>query len=326
MAERHLRGSVNLIPEAPVAAIRDLAVEAERLGFDRCWVYDEGLATRDLYVTMAAIVQATERLEVGPGITNAYTRHPAQTAAAIATLDELSGGRAFLGLGAGGSLTLDPLALERVRPLETVRRTIEACRGLFAGDTVDLDGPTFSLRSARLGWARPDLPIWLAGRGPRMLDLGGAEADGVMLDFIHKPSLGDYVGRIRAGSQRTGNRAGICYSTMVVTDDAALETVRPHMTYRLVDSPAEVRDALGMTDDDVATIRSALADGLDAAARHVPDEWVLPFVIAGTVDECAAELANLVERHDLDEFLIPVFDVHAGADLLEVTARVLAGP
>lgn len=326
MADQRLRGSVNLIPEAPVAAIRDLAVEAERLGFDRCWVYDEGLATRDLYVTMTAIVQATDRLEVGPGITNAYTRHPAQTAAAIATLDELSGGRAFLGLGAGGSLTLDPLALERIRPLETVRRTIEACRGLFAGEAVDLDGPTFSLRSARLGWARPDLPIWLAGRGPRMLDLGGATTDGVMLDFIHKPSLGDYVDRVRAGSRRTGNRAGICYSTMVVTDDDALETVRPHMTYRLVDSPAEVRDALGMSDDDVATIRAALADGLDAAARHVPDEWVLPFVIAGTVDECAAELADLAERHGLDEFLIPVFDAHAGADLLGVTAQVLAGP
>ena len=147
-----------------------------------------------------------------------------------------------------------------------------------------------------------------------------------MLDFIYKPALGEYVERVRAGSARTGNRAGICYSTMVVTDDAALETVRPHMTYRLVDSPEPVRMALGITDEDVATIRSALADGLDAAARYVPDEWVLPFVIAGTVDECAAELADLAERHGLDEFLVPIFDAHSGADLLDVTARVLAGP
>ena len=325
MSAGRLLASVNLIPEAPVEVIRDLATEAERLGFDRCWVYDEGLATRDLYVTMTAIVQATDRLEVGPGITNAYSRHPAQTAAAIATLDELSEGRAFLGLGAGGSLTLDPMALERIRPLETVQLTIEACRGLFGGKTVDLEAPTFSLRSARLGWARPDIPIWLAGRGPRMLDLGGAVTDGVMLDFIYKPLLGEYVDRVRAGSARTGNQAGICYSTMVVTDDAALEAVRPHMTYRLVDSPEPVRSALGITDEDAATIRSALADGLDSAARHIPDEWVLPFVIAGTVDECATELADLAERHGLDEFLIPVFDAHTGADLLDVTARVLTG-
>ena len=107
-------GSVNLIPEAPVAVIRDLAVRAEELGFSRCWVNDEGLATRDVYVTMAAILRSTERLVVGPGVTNAYTRHPGQTAAAIATLAEMSSGRAFLGLGAGGSLTLDPLGLEPV--------------------------------------------------------------------------------------------------------------------------------------------------------------------------------------------------------------------
>ena len=61
MSERRLRAGVNLIPEAPVGVISDLAVEAERLGFDRCWVYDEGLATRDLYVTMTAIAQATGR-------------------------------------------------------------------------------------------------------------------------------------------------------------------------------------------------------------------------------------------------------------------------
>ena len=319
-----VRGSVNLIPEAPVSVIRDLAVEAERLGFDRCLVYDEGLATRDVYATMTALVLATERMAIGPGITNAYTRHPAQTAAAIATLDELSGNRAFLGIGAGGSLTLDPLALSRVRPVETVRQTISACRRLFAGEIVDLDAPTFAMRSAHLDFARADLPIWLAGRGPLMLDLGGAEADGVILDFVHKPSLGDYVARVRAGAERTGNKPQICYSTMVVTDDEALETVRPHMTYRLVDSPPSVREALGMTDDDVDRIRSALAEGLDAAARHVPDDWVLPFVIAGTEEECAAELAELCDNYGLDEFMVPVLDPSSGEALLQVMSRVLS--
>ena len=318
-----VQGSVNLIPDAPVSVIRELAVRAEELGYHRCWVYDEGLATRDVYVTLAAILQATSRLIVGPGVTNAYTRHPGQSAAAIATLAEMSGGRAFLGLGAGGTLTLDPLGLERQRPAETVRQAIAACRGLFAGQQVDLDAPGFALRSARLDYGPADIEIWLAGRGPRMLELGGAECDGVMLDFIHKPSLGDYLARVQAGAERTGNQPQICYSTMVVTDDEALETVRPHMTYRLVDSPPSVRKALGMTDDDVDRIRSALAEGLDAAARHVPDDWVLPFVIAGTEEECAAELAELCDNYGLDEFMVPVLDPSSGEALLEVMSRVL---
>ena len=112
--------SVNLMPKGPVAEVVDLAVIAEGLGYRRCWVYDEGLVTRDVYVTLAAIALSTKRILLGPGITNPYVRHPGVTAAAVATLDELSGGRAFVGLGAGGGLTLDPLGIDRRRPVATV--------------------------------------------------------------------------------------------------------------------------------------------------------------------------------------------------------------
>ena len=127
-------GSVNLIPESPISDVVDLARQADALGFARCWVYDEGLATRDVYVTMAAIADGTAQIAIGPGITNPYTRQPAQTAAAIASLDELSGGRAFLGLGAGGSLTLDPLGIKRRQPLTALEETIDAARALFGGE------------------------------------------------------------------------------------------------------------------------------------------------------------------------------------------------
>ena len=318
-------GSVNLIPETSVDSIRDLAIRSEKLGFERCWVYDEGLATRDVYVTMTAILRATEKLVVGPGITNSYTRHPGQTAAAISSLDEMSNGRAFLGIGAGGSLTLDPLGIERYKPIETVRQTISACRQLFAGEKVDLEAPVFSFNSAELNYGRSDIEIWLAGRGPKMLDLGGSTADGVMLDFIFKPSLGEYVEKIRMGAERGSNNPKICYSTMIVTDDESLEIVRPHMTYRLVDSPKTVLDELGVTEKDVSNIRSSLADGLEAAAEYVSDDWVLPFVISGSVSECADELARLVEIHGFNEFMIPVFEPDNGVSLLEITAQVIGG-
>ena len=211
-----VRKSINVIPEGPIAEIVDLAVHAERLGFDRVWVYDEGLATRDVYVVMAAIAAATDRIEIGPGITNPYTRHPGQTAAAIASLDELSGGRAFLGIGAGGSLTLDPLGIGRSRPLSAVRETIGVARALFEGGPVDHEGRTTTLRSASLSYGRSDTEIWVAGRGPKMLAMGGELADGVMLDFIHKPDLGDAVELVRSGGP-----ARICYSTTIVTDAAS---------------------------------------------------------------------------------------------------------
>ena len=299
-----MKKSINIIPEGPIDEMVALAVHAERLGFDRCWVYDEGLVTRDVYVTMAAIAAATEHLQIGPGITNPYTRHPAQTASAIASLDEMSGGRAFLGLGAGGSLTLDPIGLERTRPLAAVRDVIAIARQLFSGATVDHDGPTAKLNSAKISYGRPDIEIWLAGRGPKMLALGAELADGVMLDFIYKPSLADYVNRVRSqGPTR------ICYSTAIVTNDDDLEFVRPHMTYRLVDAPQPVKDALGIGDADVAQIRSAMSGGIEAAAAYVRDEWVEPFIIRGSAADCAAEVVALCDDLAIDEFLVPMFEM-----------------
>ncbi len=317
--------SVNLIPEDTVGRLVELGVLAEELGFDRCWVYDEGLATRDVYITLAAIASRTVRIRIGTGITNPYTRHPATTAATIASLDELSGGRAFLGLGAGGSLTLGPLAIERSQPLRSVRDVLDACRSLLDGQTVSMTTPLFELRNARLGFpCRAGIEIWVAGRGPKMLALGGTRADGVMLDFINKPDIGASVARVREAAAAAGRRPKICYSTMIITDDAAMAQTKPHMTYRLVDSPPEVKEALGISPADVERIRTAMTDGLHAAAEHVREEWVLPFVIAGTVSECAEELSRLMEQSALDEFLLPVLDLHEAEPLMRAVADVVA--
>ena len=89
--------SVNLMPTAKIETIVELAQLSEKLGYRRCWVYDEGLHTRDVFVTLTAIAIATEKIFLGPGITNPYVRHPGITAAAIASLDEISAGRAFMG-------------------------------------------------------------------------------------------------------------------------------------------------------------------------------------------------------------------------------------
>ncbi len=316
-------GAVMLIAEEPVAEVVALARLAEELGFARVWVPDEGLATRDVFVTMAAIAAGTETIAIGTGIVNPYSRHPAMVASAIATIDEMSGGRAFLGYGAGGSLTLGPLGIDRPHPLAHVRDAITACRELFSGRVVDLEG-TVPLHGASMGYGRPDIEIWFAGRGPRMLTQAGALADGVLLEFLHKPSLGYYVGRVREGARAAGRSPKLCYSTTVVTDPARLDQIRPHMTYRLVDSPPEVREAVGISDSDRDRIREAMGGGLEAAAPLIPDEWILPFVIMGTPEECAAELVEITERHGMDEFMVAVADMSDADVLMTQVAEVLA--
>ncbi len=317
-------GAVMLHPDVPVATVVELARRAEALGFRRVWVPDEGLATRDVIVTMTAIAAATESIRIGTGIVNPYSRHPALTAAAIASIDELSGGRVFLGVGAGGSLTLTPLGIERPRPVAHVREAVEAARALFTGDTVDFEGETLQLTNALIDYARSDIEIWFAGRGPKMLHQAGAITDGVLLEFLHKPSLGTFIDTVRGGAATTGNQPTLCYATMVITDPARLEEVRPHMTYRLVDSPPAVKEALGITEADTAAIREAMADGLDEAAKLIPDEWVEPFVIMGSIDECAAELRSLAHQHGFGEFMLVAADMDGAAALMADVADVLA--
>ncbi len=111
---------VQLFPKAAIRTLIALARRAEALGYRAAWVGDEGFG-QDPYVALTAIAAETTTIRLGPGITNPYTRHPAVTAVAIASLDAYAGGRAFLGLGAGGMLTLTAMDVARQRPCTRCR-------------------------------------------------------------------------------------------------------------------------------------------------------------------------------------------------------------
>jgi len=313
---------INLMPDAPVAEVAKVGALAEELGFDRCWLYDEGLATRDLYVALTAVALSTTRLEIGPGVTNPYTRHVSVAAAATASLYELSGGRAFMALGAGGSLTLGPLGIERTRPNAMLRDTITAMRGLLSGEETDYAGEFVTLTHAQLKYANPSIPIWFAGRGPRMLATAAELADGISLNHIHEDFLDEHVAIIRDKAASTGNDLQLAYSGTLVTNDAELEHVREHMTYRLVDSPVAVKAAIGLTESDTDAIRNAMSHGLDVAARLVKDDWVLPFVVHGTPSDCAKQIAGFCTRNGIGEFTVPVTDFDAAEQTMNLASEI----
>ncbi len=317
-----------VMPKGPVAEVVHAAVEAERLGYRRVWIPDEGLAARECWVTLGAVAAATTSVQLGTGITNAYTRHPGVTAAAVATLDEASNGRAVLGIGAGGALTLTPLAISRRAPLTALRELVITSRALWSGATVDHEGTVGGFSDARLGYGRPDIPIWLAGRGPRVMRLAGELADGFILSFLHKELIGKHVTALRAAADQHGRpHLRLCYMTALVTTEQAFEQARASLTFRLVDSPQEVKEHIGFGIRDEAAIRRALVDGgPTAAARLVRDDWVDAFVICGTVNECRAEVAALVARHGIDEFQVSVADPVSAGEHLDLAVAVTRHP
>lgn len=307
--------SVNLMAKAPVGEIVELAVLAEQMGYDRCWLFDEGVMTRDVFVTLAAIAERTSTIKIGPGITNPYVRHPGATAAAIASIDELSDGRAFIGVGAGGGLALGPLAVERTRPLQVVADAVTAMRGLFAGDTVTMTSETFALNNARLEYARPDIEIIMAGRGPRMTSLGGRISDGFYLSYPYLPALADQVKMIRDAA--AGEKRHIAWSTGIARDEHELQQMRAQLTFRLVDSPPVVREALGISDDQRDALRSALADGgLQSAALLVQEEWLDSFGVVGDTETCRHTIGEIASRCGVTDFIVPVQDLDRAKELI----------
>jgi len=315
------------MPTGPLDEIVGLAKLAEDLGYQRCWVYDEGLHSHDVYVTLSAIAGATSTIKLGPGITNPFVRHPGATASAIASLDQLSGGRAFLGLGAGGSLTLGPLAITRVKPVTAVSDMVWCLRRLFAGETVDHHGVAFGFHQARLDTigpgSRADIEIILAGRGPRITALGASIGDGFVLSYIHKALLASHAAEVSEKASATdaggvGRPFSISYSTKVVTTDEAFEQARAQLTFRLVDSPPPVKDLIGLDQAGTNRLRQVLAQGGPSEAAGLIDpDWVDHFVLVGTVEQCASEVAHLMATTAIDEFQLPVHPGPAAADLIQ---------
>ena len=317
--------SVNIMPAGSAGEIAEIASFAEDRGCSRCWIYDEGLVTRDVYVVLAAIAMKTHKMMIGPGITNAYVRHPGVTASAIASIDELSGGRAFLGLGSGGGLTLDPMRIERHKPLTMVREMVEVLRPLFRGETVTFSGEKLSLGSARMDYVSREIDIFLAGRGPRMLELGAQLSDGFYLSYIYKRHLSDVISSLRTMEETRGRELKIIYSTMLVTEEKELQDAKSQLSFRLVDSPQGIKDEIGLTPDDESKIKQALKKGGPKdAGEFVKDEWVKEFTIVGDSVACKEELSQLFKEHGINEYQMPIYELKNASEDIERAASLFA--
>jgi alkanesulfonate monooxygenase SsuD/methylene tetrahydromethanopterin reductase-like flavin-dependent oxidoreductase (luciferase family) len=237
-----VKTDVLLIPMgADYADMRRAALAAEAAGFDGVWTWDHlrdpdggaGSRVPEVWTVLAALAEVTRRVSLGPLVLNVGNRHPGILANMAATLQEVSGGRLLLGLGAGGSRRL-PYALEQealglgVEP-DAVRaaRVAEAAqvlRRLWTGDQSSFSGAHYRLEQPN-GFLRPDPPppIIVGGFGPRMAAIAGRHADGFNTQAAH-PRLSELVGIARdAYAARGGDPARFIVSVFAGLREAYLK-------------------------------------------------------------------------------------------------------
>jgi 5,10-methylenetetrahydromethanopterin reductase len=283
--------------------IIETAIVAEDLGFDYCLVCDEGIMP-DIYVCLGAIAEKTTRIRLG-AVTNGYSRHPAVTAMALASLNDLSNGRAQAMLVAGGTPVLAPLGIERTAPLDVMRDAIEIMRQLWTGETVTWAGKRYRVNSMKLLLGRQDIPIWVAARGPKMLALAGELADGVVL--ISKPDLNDAFEIVAAGSAATGRRPQRIYLDQIAYTPQLIEHAKSAFVYAVIDAPPRMLKNLGLAENDAAKIKAAFArGGLSQAGELITRQQIDTFQITGAPAECKNELLTLAKQHQLDIFIMNV--------------------
>ena len=278
---------------------------AEALGFDRLWHSNEKFG-RDMVANMTLSAAQTERIGIGAAVTDPYSAHPALTAAAMATVDDISSGRVIVGIGAGGS-GFPAMGIQREQPVAATGDAIAIMRGMWAGKPATVDGKVVSVSSGVLGFkARPDIRIVIATRGPAMFRLAGRLADGAMIATMATPEgVGLAWDSVREGARQAArdpddieiiSRVDTCVDR---DRDKARAGVKQMIAFLLWSSYPN-RDFVTQLGMEVPAALEALIAKRDyelmfEAGPLVPEEFVDAFAWAGTPEDVAAQIAHIAE-------------------------------
>lgn len=283
--------------------VADLVAAAEGVGFDFAWFPDHYFL-REVYAVQALAAAKTSRIKLATGVTSPYLRHPALLASATATLDELSGGRAVLGIGAGGFEFAAQLGIHWKRPLTGCRESVEIIRRLLSGEEVNFQGKEFSVQGASLPFGRPfAIPIYYAARGTKMLELSGKNGDGVITHSVTQEfarHASEVVARSAQAVGRDGKDVDLAIQAHVaITDDAAgaVESLkRACLMMAGGEYSLDLVTKYGLMLEEVNPLREVVRSGdLEKAAGLVTERMVRAFSIVGTAEECVSQVREMAD-------------------------------
>lgn len=293
-----------------------LVQEVESLGYAQIWISNEKFF-RDMYITATLVAENTRRVQIGTFVADPYTHHPALTAVSVATLDVVSGGRAILGLGAGGT-GFPVMGIKRTKPAQAIGEAAQVVHRLWRGETLDFQGEVIQVNNGRLNILpdRADIPVIVASRGKYVLQAAGEFADGAMIATYAEPIGIRYaLANVAEGARRAGRAMDelTIYSRVDACIDAdrqaAYAAVKPMIGVSLWTSYPN-RDFVHRVGLEVpAELEAIIAKrdyNLMAPNAHlIPDEFVDKFCWAGTPEDVAEKVAAVVDMGIQNVTMLP---------------------
>jgi 5,10-methylenetetrahydromethanopterin reductase len=289
-----------------------LASLSEELGFDALWHSNQRFH-REMFVRMASSAIATERITLGGAVADPFAVHPVLTAQALATVDELSGGRAMLALGAGGS-GFQMIGVRRRRSAQALREAYQVIKALLAGDEVTFQGEIVQAHSARLEFQLPHpASLWVATRGDQTLETAGEYSDGVIIaTYAMAAGVGQAMELVARGANRARRvlenmRIMSRVDTCVHPDARAAYAGARGMLARALWSSYPDRNFVHRANLEVPEEIESLIARRDyslvpQAARQLPDEFVERLTWAGTPSMVAERVAQIALETGIREF------------------------
>jgi probable F420-dependent oxidoreductase len=304
---------VVLQTDPPASRVVELARMAEDLGFTHGWTFDSHVLWQEPFVIYSRILAETEKMIVGPMVTNPGTRDWTVLASLFATLNEMYGPRTICGMGRGDS------ALRYIgkqpKTLDTMVESMAVIKGLVAGREVDYNGQKIDIPWVEEGW---DLPMWVAGYGPKALAAIGRHADGYILQLADPQVLEWTVDAVRTAAAEAGRAPAdidICVvAPAYVGDDLAHQRDQLRWFGGMVGN--HVADMVKRYGEDTSKVPQVLSDYIKAREGYdydhhgradnpstdfVPDEIVDRFCVLGTVEQHIEKL-TLLEDLGVDHF------------------------
>ena len=299
----------------------DYVKYAEAKGFEAVWQAESRLV-RDAIVPMAAYAAVTNKIKVGSGVINNWTRNIGLLAATFLTLDDLAPNRIICGIG----VWWDPLAknvgIERRKPLLAMRETVEVMRRLLNMERVTFHGEFHHVDNIELdvvhGRREPrNVPIMIGATGDLMLEMTGEIADGCVMNYCVAPEYNDKaLELLEKGAKKAGRKlADLDRPQLIVCSvdedhDQAIETTKELLCQYLAQQP-HIAKASNVSQEVIGNIQATLGwpatkEQINKARHFVPDELVHKITASGTPAEARAKVAEYVKRGCTCPILYPV--------------------
>jgi len=277
---------------------------AESKDIDFAWITNH-YNNRHCYPTLAAIAQATSTLKMGPGIMNAFTDTPAAMASFACTLNEISDGRAVMGIGPGDLSTLPKLAINPEKPVGRLEEAVIQMRKLWGGEQINKSGMKFfDYDGAKLtGVTLPGkkgIPVYIGAQGPKVLELAGTIGDGALINASNPKDFDVAIPIIKAACDKAGKKGFDigAYTAMSIDKNAkkARNSAKIVAAFIAAGSPEPLLVRHGLDLAKVATIKAALAKfDFGTAGANVDDATIDAFTIAGDPDTVRQKCEDLTK-------------------------------